>query len=275
MELVLVRHAESTWNAEDRWQGQTDVPLSVRGLAEARALGARLARFEVDLVVSSDLSRARETAAAVLAAMAEARGAGPRVTPRLTEHRGLREMDLGAWCGLPHAEVLARFAEEVEALQRGDDLAIGGTGESLPRFEERVHAALSEVLGAAADARRVLVVTHGGCIRGVLMRLLGLRGRKRPLEGAGNTSLTTLSVESGHLARLVAYNDATHLGRPARGVTVEGPGGRAHVLEALGLGPDAPLAPAPEGSATTVVPEARRLVAYAVPTARAEDAARG
>jgi broad specificity phosphatase PhoE len=260
MELVLVRHAESIWNAEDRWQGQTDVPLSEQGRREARALGERLARIEVDLVVSSDLSRARDTAAAVLHAMTSA-GA----VPRSMEHRGLREMDLGAWCGLPHAEVLARHAEEVEALQRGDDRAIGGTGESLPRFEARVHEALGEVLASAPDARRVLVVTHGGCIRGVLMRLLGLRGRKRPLEGAGNTSLTSLDVEGDRVARLVTYNDATHLGRAPHGRTVEGHEGRAQAIEALGLAPDAPLAPAPEGSSTTVVPEARRLVRYAVP----------
>ncbi|GAB4109894.1 MAG: hypothetical protein OHK0013_45600 [Sandaracinaceae bacterium] len=192
-------------------------------------------------------------------------------------------MDLGAWCGLPHAEVLARYPQEVEALQRGDDVPIGGHGESLPGFEERVHVALAEVLADASGARRIVVVTHGGCIRAVLLRLLGLRGRRRPLEGAGNTSITTLKVEDGRVARLVAYNDARHL-RPALAGphSTVGAAGRARVVELLGLAPDAPLAIPADDAVTTVAPEARRLVAYAVPTTsrwlvtRAEgDVARG
>jgi broad specificity phosphatase PhoE len=270
MQLVLIRHAESIWNAEDRWQGQTDVPLSERGREEARALGVRLASLEAGLVVSSDLVRAADTADAVRSAMAV--GQEP---PSLRRHAGLREMDLGAWCGLPHAEVLSRYPDEVEALRRGDDVPIGGHGESLPRFEARVHAALAEVLAEAADARRVVVVTHGGCIRAVLMRLLGLRGRGRPLEGVSNTSLTTLAVEAGRIARLETYNDARHL-RPVLGGphSTSGPAGRERVVSLLGLDADAPLAVPADDAVTTVVPEARRLVAYAVPSASLLTAAR-
>jgi len=272
MQLVLVRHAESIWNAEDRWQGQTDVPLSERGRGEADRLAERLASSgEVfDAIVSSDLSRAASTADAVIARLAEL-GARPPVS----RHAGLREMDLGAWCGLPHAEVVTRFAAEVEALQRGDDRPIGGHGESLPGFEARVHEALADVLGPLAGAERVLVVTHGGCIRAVLMRLLGLRGRRRPLEGAGNTSLTTLAVDGGVIGPLLSFNDASHLagtrahdGAPSGAATdhelLLGEPGRARVRDVLGLAEAAALAPPDALAETVVAPSARRLVRYAV-----------
>lgn len=267
-----MRHAESIWNAEDRWQGQTDVPLSARGRDEAELLARRLAAplEAFDAVVSSDLSRAASTADAVMERLAQ-RGA----RPPLARHRGLREMDLGAWCGLPHAEVMERFPDEVAALQRGDDLRIGGHGESLPAFEARVHEALAEILAPLEGAERVLVVTHGGCIRGVLMRLLGLRGRRRPLEGAGNTSLTTLEVTRGAVGPLVSYNDASHLAgtRAHDGAAPEGAAdreelvgerGRARVREVLGLPEDAALAAPAIGERTVVAPGARRLVRYAV-----------
>ncbi len=272
MQLVLVRHAESIWNAEDRWQGQTDVPLSERGRGEADLLAGRLAASgEVfDAIVSSDLSRAASTADAVVGRLA---GVGAR--PPISRHAGLREMDLGAWCGLPHAEVLARFPSEVEALQRGDDSRIGGFGESLPGFEARVHEALAEVLGSLGGAERVLVVTHGGCIRAVLMRLLGLHGRRRPLEGAGNTSLTTLAVTAGVIGALRSYNDASHLlgtrahdGQPlgarAEHERLLGEPGRARARELLGLAEDAALAAPAERAETVIEPSARRLVRYAV-----------
>ncbi len=267
LELVLVRHAESIWNAEDRWQGQTDVPLSARGEGEAARVGKRLVDARFDAIVCSDLSRARTTAEAIVAAR------GGRET--LHAHSGLREMDLGAWCGLPHAEVITRFPDELRALQSGDDLAIGGHGESLPRFEDRVHGALAEVLAEHRGATRLLVVTHGGYIRSVLMRLLGLRGRKRPLEGAGNTSITTLRVEGDAIRTLLTYNDAGHLdatrahdgaGADAKveHTSLVGPSARARVRELLELTTDAGLGELDDGHDSIVDERARRLVRYGV-----------
>lgn len=266
MELVLVRHAESIWNAEDRWQGQTDVPLSAKGREEATRVGERLRDAGFDAIVCSDLSRARETAEAIVAARAK--------NEALTTHRGLREMDLGAWCGLPHAEVLTRFPDELRALQTGEDLAIGGHGESLSRFEDRVHVALGEVLADHASATRILVVTHGGCIRSVLMRLLGLRGRKRPLEGAGNTSITTLRVEGGAIRALRSYNDARHLrstrahdgdtnsAHDAEHTSIVGPSARTRIHALLELTSDAGLAELDDTHTSVVNERAKRLVRY-------------
>jgi broad specificity phosphatase PhoE len=199
VDLVLVRHAESIWNAEGRWQGQTDVPLSAAGRAEAARLGARLARTRFDRRICSDLERTRDTAVAL----------GGAFEPR----HAWREMDLGAWGGLLHTEVKERFPDDVAAMIAGSPARIGG-GESMPGFEARAQAALDAVIAESRPGERVLVVTHGGVIRAIVMRLLGLEGG-RPLVGATNTSITHLRITAAAgrepLAQLVSYNCGVHL----------------------------------------------------------------
>lgn len=261
MELVLVRHAQSIWNAEDRWQGQSDVPLSEVGRAEAQKIGARLGGERFDRIVSSDLGRALDTARAI---------AGARPIDPWPE---LREMNLGAWCGLPHAEVASRFPAELEALQRGTPMRLGGHGETLDEFGARVLGALGRL--EAEGGERVLVVAHGGVIRAVLFALLGLSGRRRPLVGSGNTGITTLRG-IGEARTLVAYNDQAHLGLFAEDGDVVEPDdrARAEVLSALSLEPTSKLAAAAPGT-RTVVHHGRggaQLRRYAVPPVDAVDA---
>ena len=100
MRLVLIRHAESTWNASGRWQGQSDVPLSPRGQLQVRALASRLWELEADRLICSDLQRAQHTAMAI---------GDPEPDPRF------REIDVGEWAGLKRSEVAERFAEQVRA----------------------------------------------------------------------------------------------------------------------------------------------------------------
>jgi broad specificity phosphatase PhoE len=188
----LVRHGESTWNATGQWQGQEDVPLSARGRLEARALAERLFGASFDRRVASDLSRALETAQAL----------GVSETDRR-----LREIDVGAWAGLHREEVAARFPEELRALRSGQPVRIGG-GESMPEFEARIDAVIDELRGTH-DGQEVLAVTHGGVVRALVTRVLGVRGQLSPLVGVGNTSLSHVIFESA--PQLAVYNDATHL----------------------------------------------------------------
>ncbi len=193
MHLTLVRHGESTWNATDQWQGQSDVPLSPRGRLQARALATRMFGDVFDRRICSDLSRARDTAAALGEAVPEPR---------------FREIDVGAWAGLHHREVAERFPDEVAGLRAGRPVRIGG-GESMPEFEGRVDEALDE-LRAGCAGQRVLVVTHGGVVLAIARRILGMRGRPSALVGVGNTSLTRVRCERAAL-RLETYNDGVHL----------------------------------------------------------------
>jgi broad specificity phosphatase PhoE len=265
MRLTFVRHAQSIWNAEDRWQGQSDVPLSDRGRDEARIVGERLGGEAFDRIVSSDLSRALETARAI---------AGERP---IETRAALREMNLGSWCGRPHDEVKAQYPDELRALQRGEPMRIGGTGETIVEFGDRVLAELSALESEAAPGQHLLVVTHGGVIRAVMMALLDLAGRERPLIGVGNTGIVRMVIEDGRRA-LVAYNDQHHLGlchedgdRLLRGETAHG-----ELCTALGLTAP-PLGPLGDGMCIVARPgEGGRLQLrrYGVP-APAERASHG
>jgi len=155
--MALVRHGQSTWNAQGRWQGQADPPLSPLGEDQAAEAGGRLAGIEITGVVTSDLQRARRTGEIVAAAL----GLGP-----VTVCPGLGEYDVGDWSGLTKPEIEAGWPGQQLAWFQGRLPTTPG-GEGRAHFARRVMAAVLGV-AAAADAGSVLVVvTHGGVIRGL------------------------------------------------------------------------------------------------------------
>jgi broad specificity phosphatase PhoE len=145
--LLLVRHGETDWNAEGRLQGQTDRPLSDFGRRQARQLADEMADEELEAIYSSDLSRARETAAIV----AERLGLPVVLDP------DLREKDWGSWEGLTSVE-----RDRVEFV-----------GESTEEHRERILRALRRISERHPGDGRVLVVTHGGSMRRVQTAALG------------------------------------------------------------------------------------------------------
>lgn len=160
--LLLLRHGQSTWNAEARWQGWADPPLSPLGEAQSRAAAAWLDGAPLGGVVSSDLQRARRTAEIV----AEALGSSPvQVEP------GLRERDVGDWSSLTAEQIGARWPDALAAWRAGRSRQPPG-GEHDDVMTARVLDALSPLLNRQAEA--LLVVTHGGVIR-LLERRLGMQ----------------------------------------------------------------------------------------------------
>ena len=155
----MVRHAQSTWNAEGRWQGQADPPLSDLGLSQAARAAERLVEWpRFELVVSSDLQRARRTAEILARAIGISR-------PVIVE-TGLREYDVAAWSGLTREEISARWPVELDRFL-GGQLSSPPGGEDRDDFDRRICDAVARVAGLAAggSVERVLVVTHGGVIR--------------------------------------------------------------------------------------------------------------
>jgi broad specificity phosphatase PhoE len=145
VELLLIRHGQSTWNAEGRWQGQADPPLS--DLGRRQALAAAAAVGSVDGIIASDLARAADTAELI----AESIGVGPvEVDARL------RERHAGAWQGLARAEIDAGWPGAIDEGQRPegwepDDALIG-----------RVVPALVDAAARAGEGSALLVVAHSG-----------------------------------------------------------------------------------------------------------------
>ncbi len=191
--LVLVRHAESTWNAEGRLQGQADPPLSDAGRREAEALAQVLGGFPAERVVASDLRRARETA--TLAGFAGA-----------ALDRRWREVGVGEWAGRP----LSELPPGSEPAWRGGPLVPPG-GERWEEMAARVADAIDELVAAGGAW---LIVTHGGVIRAAVAYLTGAEPQR--ISGPVNASVTVL--EPGDPPRLLAYAWTPDGGAP--GLTV-------------------------------------------------------
>ena len=185
--VLVLRHAQSEWNARGLWQGQADPPLSREGRRQASIAARRIGRepwFDgFDLVITSDLARARETAGLLSEEL------GLPCSPVVNE--GLREFDAGEWSGHTLAEIEQRWPGEVERFTRGLVDSPPG-GENRQVFDRRIAAATVRIadLAARTGAGSVLVVTHGGVI-GSIARSAGLT-RRHVAHLAGYTGRITV-----------------------------------------------------------------------------------
>ena len=152
--FLLIRHAQSEWNADGRWQGQADPGLSEEGRAQARALAASLVETPLDVLLASDLDRARQTAEAI----GRATGLIPVLDPRF------RELDVGSWSGLRREEIEARDPELLARFEAGEPDVRPGGGESRQGIRRRVREAAAELRELYAGSR-IALVTHLGVIR--------------------------------------------------------------------------------------------------------------
>ncbi|MFH8618750.1 histidine phosphatase family protein [Streptomyces sp. NPDC017979] len=195
--LLLVRHGETEWHAENRYAGVSDVALTAKGVAQGEALGAWALRSGVDAVACSPLSRARLTARPAAAAIG--------VAPEVVED--LREVDFGWGEGRTVAEMAAEDPEAVRRFREDAQTGAFPGSEPLPRAAARSTRALRE-LADRHPGRTVLVVAHNTLLRIALCELLGLPlGRYRRVFprldngavtevvlGAGDAALRSLNV---------------------------------------------------------------------------------
>jgi probable phosphoglycerate mutase len=197
--LLMIRHGETAWNAEGRVQGQTDVPLSDVGYAQARAVAAALSGERFAAIYSSDLLRARQTAGLA------ARAAGLAV--RLDA--GLRERHYGMFETLTYVEAKLRFPEDYARFRAKElDYDFRG-GESLRGFYERTMRCLSSLAESHRD-QSILVFTHGGVLEMAYRRAHGLGlATKRDFE-IPNAALNRIEV-SGDAWSVLVWNERAHL----------------------------------------------------------------
>ena len=198
MLLYLVRHGESTYNAEGRIQGQSDAPLSELGHRQSRAVAESLAALPIDALYSSPLRRARQTADPIAA----------RLKLSVHEDRRLMELDAGEFEGRLRSELADAYPAELARWLSGDeDFAIPG-GESRRQLAERGSAVLRDI--AAAGHRQVVVVTHGGLLSATLRSLLNLPEPLPPFAFQ-NGSITRVAADGQGQFNLVAFNEIGHL----------------------------------------------------------------
>jgi probable phosphoglycerate mutase len=188
--ILLARHGETDWNSERRWQGHADQPLNEVGRAQALELADTLAGRAIDVVYSSDLVRAHETALIV----------ADRLGLPVEVDAELREVDVGDWSGRVHTELEDLDPEGYRRWQEGGKGWSGG--ESYEEMGERVVAAVLR-LAARHPGQTVLVVTHGGSIRACRATAAGLdyaASRVQAIGSMANCEVAELHVAAGRLA---------------------------------------------------------------------------
>jgi broad specificity phosphatase PhoE len=159
--VFIWRHGQTEWNATKRVQGHSDVALNAVGSAQAATAAAALAALHPDVIVSSDLRRAADTAAALAAAT------------DLPVHRDprLRERYFGAWQGMSAAEIALAYPTENARWRRGEP-DLGHDIETIDDLAKRVAAGVQDAMAMAGDGT-VVVVTHGGSAKYAVRELLG------------------------------------------------------------------------------------------------------
>jgi 2,3-bisphosphoglycerate-dependent phosphoglycerate mutase len=197
--FIVVRHGETQWNVESRIQGHGDSPLTADGVAQAEAIAERLAEERFDVLIASDLGRARQTAERI------ARRCGHRVVadPRL------RERCFGVGEGLTYGELDVQWPDVFSRVRETDpDFVIPG-GESRRQFHERVRDAF-HALAMEHDARRVAVVAHGGVLAALYRLIHGIPVAKPHPIPIVNASYNALAFEAGAWS-MEAWDDVAHL----------------------------------------------------------------
>lgn len=184
--IFIFRHGETDYNAEERFQGHLDIPLNEKGRAQARELSKKLADKNLDVILSSDLSRAKETAEIV----SEDKGL------KIFTDAGLREAHLGGAQGKSLDEIQAAFGVDTTKRWRSShptdaDISYPG-GETGQQVMDRVFRALENFL-ESQPFQRVGVATHGGVIRRIFQKILPKESGPVPIP---NTVLYELAYDT-------------------------------------------------------------------------------
>jgi probable phosphoglycerate mutase len=202
MNILLVRHGETPWNREGRYQGRTDIPLSETGQAQVRALGDRLQPVPIAIAVASPLSRARTTAEAVLSGR----------SVQLDLDPGLVEISHGAWEGLLASDVERNHAEMLGVWRTspGRDAPAGPGAETLGDVEARAWPVLERVCSQLGSNDSALIAAHDAVNRVLLCRVLGLPLQQVWKFRQAPATLNVLSGRSITDLQVVRLNDCEH-----------------------------------------------------------------
>ncbi len=203
-ELILIRHGETDWNRELRFQGQVDVPLNAIGHEQARRLGQRLALEVADLLVCSDLIRTQQTALPI-----SQQSLHPSLQGSSLLNSALREQSFGKFDGMRVNDIQSQYPQDwAQWIQFHPDFAFPG-GESTRQFHARVLAAV-RTLALDHAQQTLVVVTHGG-----VLDMIYRTARALPLSGPRqseipNAGLNRVRVD-GDVIEILNWADTQHL----------------------------------------------------------------
>jgi len=195
----LVRHGRTINNRDNRVQGHSQIPLDEEGMIQTRNLRDRLANEVFAAAFSRDLMRTQQTARIILDSR--------QIT--LVTSPDLRELDYGLWEGLSFEEIKSKYADDLSRFMEGDHDFAPPEGESVSQLLERTARFVEQVEGHVKEGI-ILVVCHGGSLRGLVVQLMGL---KEDSFWNFQVDLTSLSIVDVYPNRsvLTLFNDTSHL----------------------------------------------------------------
>ena len=209
IELLLIRHGETEWNAERRLQGHSDIPLNQTGMHQATALGAALQHEKLDVIISSDLLRAQQTARAI----------GRFQDQDIITDPMWRERCYGGFESLLYSDIAARFPMEYAAWQAHDVDAHfpegERKGETIRQFQHRIAGAVQKLFKLAAHSQsggtsKIAVVAHGGVLECIYRIALNLELDAPREVSMLNASINRFTLMDEQL-RLTLWGDVRHL----------------------------------------------------------------
>lgn len=201
MRILLARHGETPWNAEGRYQGQIDIPLSPVGEGQANALGQRLKDVRIDRAVASPLSRAQLTARLAL---------GDARADMLQTDADLQEIAHGEWEGLLASEIQQKDPARLLAWREEPENVLMPGGESLRQVLDRSWRGLARATEGLGEDDTLLVVAHDAVNRVLLCRILGLPIARLWTFRQAPTTFNLLEGPSVEQLEVVRLNDCAH-----------------------------------------------------------------
>jgi len=200
--IYFIRHGQTTWNAEFKFQGHTDVPLSRLGIEQAEFLARRLRDYKITAFYTSDLTRAVKTAEIL---------AQPHNLPVMPVP-GLREVNFGSWEGKVFTkEVKDKLIDSGKNWWDSPLDGSGSQGESFSQMSARVNEAIRSIVERHLDDQEIVVVSHGGVIRAVVAAVLGMDLVCYWRLRLDNACLNIIDFNSPDKGILVLFNDLSHL----------------------------------------------------------------
>ncbi|WP_455089198.1 histidine phosphatase family protein [Peptoanaerobacter stomatis] len=174
MKIYITRHGRTIWNEEGKLQGSLDSPLTQEGIQMAKDLSKRILPYNIELIVTSDLKRAKDTSDYI-------RG---NMDIPIWYFEELREMSYGVWDGMKMEEVYEKYANEFEKFKKDPYNYNNGSGETYHQLIDRVKMSLEKIKNCGYE--NVLIVSHG-----ITVKALRIILENQPFENIGRLPVIT------------------------------------------------------------------------------------
>jgi len=197
--VIFVRHGETSWNLDKRYQGHSDISLNKKGVEQAQAVAKRLSTERISAVYSSDLMRAAKTAELI---------AMQHSLPVISMPE-LREVNFGLWEGLTYEQIMATWPDELSAIYSKPGTICIPDGESFDDVTKRVEIGMATCIKTHQN-ETIVIVSHGGAMRVALCNALGLPIEKIWSLRQDSTAINVIEYFEG-MTIVSLVNDTCHI----------------------------------------------------------------